>query len=105
MVIAVHIHKSLFDMYCGRGTPLGNPYRMSKESDRDTVCGKYEEYFYQQIQKNNQRVLDMLSQIEDLQKGQTVDVRLGCFCKPKRCHCDTIASYINNKLESTRNRS
>ena len=37
------------NVYCGRGSPFGNPYHMSCESERDEVCRLFQEYFDKEI--------------------------------------------------------
>ncbi len=71
-------------IYCGRGSPWGNPYVIDKDGTRDEVCDKF-----------------------DLNILPTLDVRvlkganLICFCKhpgdknPLRCHCDGILRKAN----------
>jgi hypothetical protein len=66
---------------------FGNPFRLRKENDdaeRESVCDMFELYFLGKIVEPVFRtaVLSL--------KGKT----LGCFCKPKRCHGDTIALYL-----------
>lgn len=88
--------------YCGRPNSyknvganlsiLGNPYFMKTESDRDDVCDKYETYFHNRLQTDPEfksKVLSILS--------SETDVVLGCYCAPKRCHCDTIKAYLEQE--------
>lgn len=75
---------------------LGNPFPLSHESERDKVCDKYQEYF--DDPKTREMLKEALKEIlKDAIKGQRVI--LGCFCSPKRCHCDTIANYLNVILQ------
>ena len=84
-------------IYIGRGSPLGNPFVMRSEEDRNDVCDKYEEWFNKQIEDENQVVLSELRRIYLLAKRQ--DVILGCYCSPKRCHGDTIKKFIDKYLD------
>ena len=43
-----------------RTSPLGNPYVLYNELERNNVCDKYAEWFYIQIEKGNEQVLDGL---------------------------------------------
>lgn len=75
-----------------RSTIVGNPFYMKREEERNTVCDKYNEYFYKQIaisSKFNKYILDII------EKSKTKDIILGCWCHPKRCHGDTILNYLN----------
>lgn len=83
-------------IYIGRGSPLGNPFVMRTEEDRDIVCNKYEEWFYKQIKEENQVVLNELRRIYLLAKKQ--NIVLGCFCSPKRCHGETIKKFLDKHL-------
>lgn len=83
-------------IYIGRGSPLGNPFVMHTEDDRETVCDKYEEWFNKQVQEENQKVLKELRRIYLLAKRQ--DIVLGCYCSPKRCHGETIKNFLDKYL-------
>lgn len=85
----VNIRKSQYDVYCGRAGHgqsghFGNPFN---EYDRETNIRMFKTYFYKRIEKDEEflrRVLELKGKI------------LGCFCKPKDCHCDIIAEFLNN---------
>jgi len=65
-------------VYCGRGSPWGNPFRIGRDGDRDTVCNRFEA-----------EILPLL----DVRPLRGKD--LVCFCKPLRCHCDAILRKAN----------
>ena len=97
MITVVNKHRVSEHIYCGRGSALGNPFSMKSEAERYEVCDKYEQYFLQkvEIEKNE----SMLSQLRIIYKAaKNGNVNLGCFCAPKRCHCDTIKTWIEKKL-------
>lgn len=83
-------------IYIGRGSPLGNPFIMKSEEDRDYVCDQYEEWFHKQVKGKNQTVLNELRRIYLIAKRQ--DVVLGCYCSPKRCHGETIKRFLEQYL-------
>ena len=83
-------------IYIGRGSPLGNPFVMHTEEDRNVVCDKYEEWFNKQVQEGNACVLKELRRIYLLAKRQ--DIVLGCYCSPKRCHGETIKKFLDKYL-------
>jgi len=66
-------------VFCGRGGAWGNPFVMGKDGTRDEVCDKFE--------KETLPTLDV-----SLLRGRD----LLCFCKPLRCHCDSILRKANN---------
>lgn len=78
--------------YIGRGSPLGNPFPMNSEADRDIVCDAYHEWIWDKIETGNGTVIDELNRLKDL--SETSDLVLGCFCSPKRCHGDTIKEIL-----------
>lgn len=78
-----------YDIYIGRPSIFGNPYR---SGSRDENCDHYEEYFQSRIQTDPSFKKQVLAL-----KGK----RLGCFCKPERCHGDTIVSYLEGSENVT----
>ena len=71
------------DVRIDRKTKWGNPYEMlnKSEAERNRVCDLYEETFIK-------RGLD----ITDLKNAK----RLGCWCKPLRCHGDYLKKQIED---------
>ena len=78
--------------YIGRGSPLGNPFAMKSEADRDRVCDQYQVWFAQQVKDNNVLVMNELRRLYRIAKQG--DLVLGCFCAPKRCHGLTIKAFL-----------
>lgn len=87
------------DYKVDRTSPLGNPFKMFNESERDSVCDQFEIYFEKQILANQPIIMAELRKIKKLAQDKTV-FKLGCHCKPKRCHADTIAYFLNNYSQS-----
>jgi len=75
---------------------FGNPLKMNSEKNRNDVCDKYES-IWPNIAKQFSSYVDAL--YEKYMEG--IDIKLVCFCKPKRCHADTIVRYIENKCGKT----
>ncbi len=73
--------------YIGRGSYWGNPYSMYEEGDdRDEVIRKYKyDFDYDKFPNKDKSEVYQLS-------GK----RLGCFCKPKTCHGDVLAEFLNS---------
>ena len=88
------------DIYINRPSPLGNPYPMSGEHSRKTVCELYHRWLWKQMQiawRNNDgqsSVWNELKRIALLVKSG-VNVRLICFCEPLDCHGNSIVKAIN----------
>ena len=108
-ISVVRKHDEPNHIYCGRGSPLGNPFPMRGEDDREAVCDKYEEWFYENVEADNflnyvnaigatrSPMINML--VDIYTQASRKDINLGCFCAPKRCHCDTIKAFIELKQE------
>lgn len=72
-------------VYIGRGSPYGNPYVIGKPHPdtgepmtRDDVCDLFES-----------RVLP------EIDVTKLIGKDLVCFCKPKRCHGDSLIKKAN----------
>jgi hypothetical protein len=80
----VHCKKEPYDVYIGRGSKWGNPYKIGVDGNRKEVLAKY----YKWIKKQPE-LMDSLHEL----KGKT----LGCWCSPKPCHGDTLIYLASNK--------
>lgn len=83
----VNLRKEKHDIYIGRGSKWGNPFKMknTSEEERNRVCDEYEKWFW---------TTDMVNDLHEL-KGKV----LGCYCKPLRCHGDFLVREVNNRFE------
>ena len=90
-----------YDVKVCRGvSPLGNPEYMADESQRDTVCDSYPEWLQDQLNITcNQAVINELLRLIKIYEDYGV-LRLFCFCAPKRCHSETIKTYILEAIKS-----
>jgi hypothetical protein len=77
----VNKYKEPYDVYIGRGSIWGNPFKIGVDGNRTEVIEKYEEYIL-----NNSKLLNQLPKL----KGKI----LGCFCKPKKCHGDILIKLL-----------
>lgn len=73
----VNIMTDRFDVYIGRPTKWGNPFRVGKDGNRKEVIEKF--YWYL---KDSEYLLNRIPLL--------VGKSLGCYCKPKPCHGDAI---------------
>jgi hypothetical protein len=75
-----------------RGTPLGNPFVIGRDGDRDEVIEKYRGWLWKQIKCRTGQPYIMLNKI----KAQAIagDVHLICCCKPLRCHGDIVKAAV-----------
>lgn len=79
---------------CDRSSPLGNPFVMRSEVDRNEVCNKYDEWFNEKISSKDEKVLVELRRIWKIGRELGI-VQLACWCSPSRCHCETIKKFLN----------
>ena len=73
-------------IYCGRGSPLGNPYTYA--SHGDAALPMYRRWLWDRIQGGDRRVWLALRSIND-------DTYLVCSCVPKPCHTHIICDAWN----------
>jgi hypothetical protein len=71
------------DVYIGRPSPLGNPYRLSRPDDRAAVIAAYRTWLREQVRQRDPEVMRALRALTE----QSV---LVCWCKPLVCHGDVI---------------
>jgi hypothetical protein len=90
--------------YCGRGSPVGNPYVMKNNSlkERNKACEYFEIIFEQKrmTEPKFARYLGLMKQ--ELVEGRVV--KLACWCAPLRCHCETIKNWLEegNKYDRSK---
>lgn len=77
----VNVKAEAYDVYIGRPSKWGNPFRASEHGGKTNAINLYREYIL-----NN---TELLAQLHEL-KGK----RLGCYCKPGSCHGDVLVDLI-----------
>jgi hypothetical protein len=76
-----------------RTSPLGNPFPMTHENQRDSVCDQYALWLDQQIASNNPPVMAAFNVLlEAYRRGEAL--ALECWCAPRRCHAESIRAAI-----------
>lgn len=73
----VNLHKEAYDVYIGRGSKWGNPFRIGPDGTREQVIALYRAYIL-----NREGLLTDLPELQ----GKV----LGCYCKPDACHGDVL---------------
>lgn len=94
----VQYHKCPGAIYIGRGSILGNPFRMYREQERDKVCDEFSFYLDNLIVNKDPDISEELQRLVDLLMLDQ-PVRLGCFCAPRRCHGDKIKEVVLSMLK------
>jgi hypothetical protein len=80
--------------YIGRGSPLGNPFVMKDESQRELVCDQYRDWLYGEIAERNPVVIAELERLYNHALSYQT-LTLGCFCAPKQCHGEIIRDVLH----------
>lgn len=75
-----------YAIYIGRGSPLGNPYRIGEHGTRAEVIDKYRIWLRDQLVEGNPAVVDAMRNLQD-------NSSLLCFCHPNLCHGSVIEEY------------
>lgn len=81
----VHCQKETYDVYIGRPSKWGSPFRIGVDGTREEVLEKY----YSWILKQE----DLLKDLPELQ-GKI----LGCWCDPKPCHGNILAKLADRAI-------
>jgi len=83
----------------GRPTPLGNPYRLIKEEEREQVVTRYATWLEREVRRGNPEVIRALEELYRSLKRRG-EVMLICFCAPRRCHGEVIAEHLKRRAEA-----
>lgn len=88
----VHIRRDSYDLYIGRGSVWGNPFKIGPDGDRAEVLAKYKEYL---LRGEGRHLLQRIDELE----AKT----LGCFCAERggltvhnetRCHGQLLLQLV-----------
>jgi len=102
VITIINVHSTALKgnqyIYCGCGSALGNPFVITKASDREKVCNQYKDWFMGQVlSKDNSAFNEQIEMILDKARKHE-DIMLGCFCAPKKCHCETIKYFVESTI-------
>ena len=73
-----------YDVYIGRPSKWGNPFKLINADDdqeRAEVLDEYRVWLWNEIRRGRWTVREL---------SELADRRLGCFCAPKPCHGDAL---------------
>jgi hypothetical protein len=80
-----------------RPSPLGNPFKISKEMTRDMACDKYREWLLERLETENPTSKAFFTLLSFyLDEGELV---LICCCCPLRCHAEVIRDLLMEVVE------
>ncbi len=91
--------QGLQGFYVGRPTPLGNPFRLEREDQREKVVRRYAVWLDEQVRQGNPAVVQTLGELYRRLKRQGT-LTLVCFCAPRRCHAEVIAEKLRLMAEA-----
>ena len=80
----VHCQYEDHDVYIGRPSKWGNPYRVGVDGTREQVIEKYKE------------LLKTKPELVEAVRRELRGKVLGCWCSPKPCHGDLLAKIAND---------
>jgi hypothetical protein len=81
----VHCKVDPYDVYIGRPSKWGNPYKLWRESDRPDMLVAFRKYLRARIATGDLDPTEL--------KGKT----LGCWCAPRLCHGDVLADFAEGR--------
>lgn len=84
------------DFIIDRRSPVGNPFFIGKDGDRDEVCDKYETYAHATKSPAFNSFIDSLVKVVEIYR----ELRLFCWCVPRRCHAETVKKLVEEKLNA-----
>jgi len=79
----VHCKKSNYDVYIGRPSIWGNPFRIGKDGDKADRIRKYRDWIMSQP--------ELVARAKKELRGRTI----ACWCKPEACHGDILAEIAD----------
>jgi len=96
------------NVYCGRGRnpdlyqlPLGNPWFMKNEADRDRVCDLVKTDVQAALESKSGELFLAIDTLWGAFIAQG-ELTLWCWCAPLRCHADEYVlaiEYLETKME------
>lgn len=85
MTRVVHCKREKYDVYIGRPSKWGNPFRLHGERDRLACLVRYRDWLRDQPELIAAAKMELSSLV------------LGCWCKPRPCHGDILAAIADGR--------
>jgi len=86
LTTVVNCKTTPYDVLIDRTTKFGNPWVVGKHGTREEVIALHRQWVL--------RRPELVAAIKRELRGKV----LGCHCKPKACHGDTLAAIANGEL-------
>lgn len=105
MCNVIHIRDKTGDaneVYIGRGSIWGNPYRIGPDGNRAEVIEKYSNLMFKRLSWDEYKKHEWGEGVIDPDRWKarlrTLEGKtLVCFCKPKACHGDVLKELVERK--------
>lgn len=80
-------------------SPLANPYKVNKESEKEEKIEQYKKWL---TEKDSDPMSDQSVEISDLAESLIAHktISLSCWCSPKKCHAEVIASFVAERVQA-----
>lgn len=82
----VNIRTTPCQVFIGRPSKFGNPFKIGRDGNREQVIKKFKKYFCQRL-KNDPAFKKSVQNLIDVET-------IGCYCAPEPCHGDIIRDYL-----------
>lgn len=82
----VNVKTDDYDIYIGRPSKWGNPFKVGADGTRKECIEKYRKWLQEPEQKHLLESLDTLE-----------NKVLGCHCKPQACHGDVLIDLVSKR--------
>jgi hypothetical protein len=79
-------------VYVGRPSPLGNPYALGRDGNREQVIAKYRRWLWARLQEHDSPQEQGLRRLLSLAVAGKLE--LLCWCHPLPCHAEVVRSAL-----------
>lgn len=90
MTRVVHCRREPYDTMIDRTTMFGNRHYICATCTREQSIERFRKDFNERMETDPDYRRHILA---------LAGLTLGCWCKPKACHGDVIAEYLNNRCK------
>lgn len=105
-IVIANLHKDTenedyLPIRCDRQSPVGNPFQVNKNCDREKSISLYKRYFYKKIaDPDNSENIEFMKYLRYIYKSaKKNNIKLLCWCYPLDCHTRIIKEFIEEQLE------
>lgn len=95
MTTVVNIHREKCDVCVMRPGPWGNPFVVSEDGERGECVRKHRTWLETGESFGNKKANAAARQFVLANVHKLRDKKIGCCCKPRACHGDTLAEFAD----------